>query len=65
MIIAQAVGNFQAQVILTIFYLIVLLPMGLLFRMIVNPFRVRSRERSNFKKWEHSGKTLEQARKQY
>jgi len=65
LVIAQAVGNFQAQVILTIFYLIILLPVGFLIKLTINPFAVRLRGRSNFKKWEHSNQTLEQARRQY
>lgn len=67
--IAQAVGNFNAQVILTIFYLIIILPLGLVFRLFADPLNIRARElsrkRSNFNKWEHPKQNLEEARKQY
>lgn len=59
--IAQAIGNFQAQVILTVFYLVIMSPLGI-------GFRVLKRKRiatSNFQKWEHPKESLEEARKQY
>lgn len=63
--IARIIGNFQAQVILTLFYLVVLFPVGLVYRLFADPLRLRTRVRSNFQKWEHESETLERARKQY
>lgn len=71
--IARVIGNFQAQVILTLFYLVVLFPVGVVYRLFADPLRLRSgqalrlrtRVRSNFQKWEHEKQSLEEARKQY
>lgn len=67
--IAQAIGNFNAQVILTIFYLVIILPLGIIFRLFADPLNIRrdrlSRQKSNFRKWEHPNQNLEEARKQY
>lgn len=63
--IAQSIGNFQAQVILTIFYFVILSPLGILYRIFADPFRLRNKLVTNFEKWVHDKETLEQARKQY
>jgi len=63
--VAQIIGNFQAQVILSVFYLIILNPVGLFFRFFADPLNTRSNRRTNFSKWEHSKDSLEKARKQY
>ena len=65
--IAQAIGNFQAQVILTLFYLVIMFPLGVIFRLFADPLRIRSVDsiKSNFVKWEHPKEDLKRARKQY
>lgn len=64
--IAQAIGNFQTQLILTLFYLIILSPVGLLMRFLSDPLRLQPKnQRTNFQKWEHQKEDLGQARKQY
>ena len=67
--IAQAVGNFNAQVILTIFYLIIISPLGLIYRLFADPLAVKqsriTRQTTNFKRWDHLKQDLEEARKQY
>lgn len=63
--IAHAIGNFQAQVILSVFYIVVLLPVGLVYRIFADPFRLRKKLKSNFNKWEYPKDTLETAHKQY
>lgn len=67
--IAQIIGNFNAQVILTIFYLIIIFPLGVFYRFIADPLRLRLRQafrrRTSFEKWEHSKDSLEEARRQY
>ena len=67
--IAQAIGNFNAQVILTIFYLIIFLPLGLIYRFFADPLSIKfskiSRQKTNFKKWDHLRQNLEESTKQY
>ena len=65
LVIARVIGNFQAQVILSLFYLVLFLPLGVVFRFFADPLRMRKVSGSNFQKWEHSKESLEQARKQY
>jgi hypothetical protein len=63
--IAHAIGNFQAQVILSAFYVIILSPVGVLYRIFADPFKLRKKLRSNFGKWEYAKDTLESAHRQY
>ena len=74
--IAHVIGNFQSQVILSLFYLIIILPLGVAFRLFADPLRLRSGQAlisfskkkkltSNFLKWEHPKENIEQARKQF
>lgn len=65
--VAQAIGNFQAQVILTFFYVVVVAPLGIFYRLFTDPLNLHGHKnaRTNFQKWEHPKETLENARKQY
>ena len=67
--IAQAIGNFNAQVILTIFYLIIISPLGLIYRLFADPLCIKlskiSRQKTNFNRWEHLKQDVDKARKQY
>lgn len=61
--IAHRIGNFQARLILTILYAVLVLPFGLLTRLFADPLRIRRRPAG----WlEHppSPASLEHARKQ-
>ena len=64
--IAQTIGNFMGQLIMTIFYLIILLPLGLIMRLFSDPLNIKtSARKSNFGNWEHPKQNLEGAKKQY
>ena len=65
LILARIIGNFQSQVILSIFYILILWPVGILFRLMADPLRMRKKIGTNFVKWEHEKENLEEARKQY
>lgn len=39
--VARAVGNFQARVLLTLFYAILILPFGVAVRLFADPLRIR------------------------
>ena len=41
--IARAIGNFQARVILTIFYAVLVFPFGIVVRLFFDPLRIKSR----------------------
>jgi hypothetical protein len=39
--IAQKIGNFQARVLLTIFYAVLVLPLGIVVRLLFDPLRIK------------------------
>lgn len=41
--LAHKIGNFQARVLLTVLYVIVVLPFGLIIRLFSDPLRIRNR----------------------
>lgn len=65
--ISKPIGNFQAQVLLTGFYLIIIFPIGLIFRVLADPLKMRLKKtaRTNFEQWEHLPEDINQAKKQY
>ena len=66
LIVARPIGNFQAQLILTIFYLILLLPVAILFRFLADPLILRFKDKkTNFVTWEHPKEDLKQAQKPF
>ncbi len=40
---ARAIGNFQARVVLTIFYVVFVFPFGVVVRLFFDPLRIKSR----------------------
>ena len=62
---AQVIGNFQAQVILIVFYVAILSPVGIILRFLADPLRLPFPKGTNFVDWEHPKESLEEARKQY
>ena len=43
MALLRTVGNFQAWILLTLFYVVVIAPIGLVFRCVADPLRLRRR----------------------
>ena len=41
--IAHKIGNFQARLLLTVFYFVVMLPFGIAVRFFSDPLRIKSR----------------------
>ena len=64
--IASYIGDFQARLLLTIFYFTILAPFGLLVRLFSDPLRVRYLETySGWTRRESRETDLEAARRQY
>ncbi len=64
--VAHVIGNFQAQVILTVFYFVIVSPLGLASRFFGDSLDIKpKRMKSNFGKWDHPKESLESARKQF
>jgi len=65
LIVAQAIGNFQAQLILSLFYLIFLAPVAIFFKFFADPLKLQSKSKSNFEDWQHPKEDLKQAQKPF
>ncbi len=39
--VGRAIGNFQARVLLTVFYAVLILPLGLAVRLFADPLKIR------------------------
>jgi hypothetical protein len=65
--IAHVIGNFQAQVILSAFYFLMFLPLGVIMRLL-DPLKTRlykSKARSSFEKWTFPRETIKSSRKPF
>lgn len=64
---SKAVGNFNLQVLMTFFYLIIIMPLGIYFRFFTDPLNIKIKKsgKSNFSNWSHPNENLEEARRQY
>ncbi len=63
----RIVGSFNFQVLLTLFYLLIVMPLGIFFRFFSDPLNVKIKKftKSNFSDWSHPKQDLEEARRQY
>ncbi len=66
---ARIIGNFQSQVVFSLFYLLMLSIVGIIFRFFVDPLNIKtkkfSNKRSNFYSWQHQNDNIIDARKQF
>jgi hypothetical protein len=62
---AEIVGNFQARVILSIFYFILFFPVGIGIRFFADPLRLRRVSSSNWITREKTEVGLEDSRRQF
>lgn len=65
--VAKVIGNFQGQVILTLFYFVLVAPFGFVLAFFGDPLKMKkgSAKGSNFGNWNHKADDLESARRQY
>jgi len=68
--IGKIIGNFQAQIIFSLFYLIFLSFVGIVMSFFQDPLAMKKSsfskgKKTNFHAWEHPIEDVEQARKQY
>lgn len=64
--IAKVIGNFQARIIFTIFYFVILWIAGIVVRISSDPLNTKAGLRkTNWNTWDHPIQTLEEAGKQY
>lgn len=69
LVLAKVIGNFQSQIIFSIFYILFLGVLGIIFRFFNDPLFIKkksiSKKKTNFTAWEHPTQDLNQARKQF
>ena len=64
--IARIIGNFQAQVLFTIFYFLILFPVGIKIRFSADPLNLKGIEKkSSYNSWVHPEEDLKMSRKPY
>ena len=64
MAILHTVGNVQAWILLSLFYVVILTPFGLVYRMCADPLRMRKSSASNWIPLPRQYDRLEQAKEQ-
>lgn len=65
-IIAHVIGNFQARVLLSILYFVLIPPFGLLVRMLMDPLELRRHHRETlWRALPPRGTDLSEARRQF
>lgn len=66
LVIAKVIGNFQGQLILTIFYFLLFFPLGIFFRFFADKLDIKSKKgKTEFKKWIHEHSSLTDVRQQF
>ncbi len=63
--VARIIGNFQARLILLLFYWTILLPFGILIRLFADPISLKSLKDTNWKSWMKKPLNLEEAKRQW
>jgi hypothetical protein len=62
--VGHAIGNFQARVLLTVFYIVLVAPLGLVVRIFADPMRIR-RPMEGWLQKEPQGTDMVTARRQW
>ena len=62
--LATLIGEFQARVILSLFYFVIVLPFGLAVRLFADPLGIKGRRQSTWTDFSDRSRTLEDTRRQ-
>lgn len=62
--LATLIGDFQARVVLSLFYFVVVLPFGMAIRFFADPLGIKGRRQSTWAPFPDRSHTLEAARRQ-
>ena len=60
----RTIGNIQAWILLTVFYVVIITPFGFFFRLFADPLRLRRQQGSNWQPFAHSYERMELAKEQ-
>ena len=65
----RPIGNFMSQVLLTIFYVVFIWPLGIYYRFFADPLKYKKStiqsQKSKFEAWDHPKQDIDESRKQY
>ncbi len=62
--IAAIIGDFQARVVLSVFYFVIVLPFGLVVRLFADPLNIKGSRQSAWTDFADRARTLEEASRQ-
>jgi hypothetical protein len=63
--IAGIIGDFQARLVLSLFYFVVVLPFGLLVRLLSDPLKIRALRKSSWTEFTSRSRTVEEGSRQF
>lgn len=63
--IATVIGDFQARVVLSLFYFVVVLPFGVSVRLFADPLAIRRHRQTQWTNFQDRARTLEEAGRQF
>ncbi len=63
--IAGVIGDFQARLVLSVFYFLIVLPFGLAVRLFGDPLGLKGKVETTWSTFSPRARTLGEARKQY
>ena len=63
--IADVIGDFQARVVLSLFYFVIVLPFGLAVRLFADPLRIKGKPDTTWSDFVPHAQTIDEARKQF
>ena len=65
MLSAEAISAFIGRIVLTLFYLVVALPFGLVARLVIDPLKLRRRDDSAWTPMRERENSIEEGRRQF
>lgn len=69
LVVSRAIGNFQGQVIFSVFYLVFLSVLGIIFRFFADPIKIKTKKsfkkRSNLLHFTYKDQSLIDLRRQF
>ena len=63
--VAEAISAFVGRIVLTLFYLVVALPFGLMARFVIDPLKLRRRRDSAWDTMRERENSIEEGRRQF
>jgi hypothetical protein len=62
--VATVIGDFQARLVLSLFYFVIVLPFGVLVRLFLDPLGIRGQRQSTWSEFSARSRTVEEGSRQ-